>query len=159
MKGMGTIVKWSIVDETQHTEGMIELFKAFVKENINIPFKWYQSDPNIRLNVLEQNVINIAKDMVELEERFIDLIFKKFKSGEFLGLTTTKLKKYIRFIADIRLTSMGFAKVFNVPVNPLPDLEVMIGAASHTNFFESPSTDYAAVSVTGKWDDVWDTQV
>ncbi len=33
MKGMGQIVTWSIVDETQHTEGMIELFKVFVEEN------------------------------------------------------------------------------------------------------------------------------
>ncbi len=32
MKGMGQIVTWSIVDETQHTEGMIELFKVFVEE-------------------------------------------------------------------------------------------------------------------------------
>ncbi len=28
MKGMGQIVTWSIGDETQHTEGMIELFKS-----------------------------------------------------------------------------------------------------------------------------------
>lgn len=155
MKGMGRIITWSIVDETQHTEGMIELFKVFVKENTNIPYRWYQTNPNIRLNVLEKNIQGIAKDMVELESKFIDLIFKNFKSEEFLGLTSAKLKLYIKFIADVRLNSMGFNKLYNISPNPLPELEVMINAPSHTNFFESPSTDYAIPSVSGKWDDIW----
>jgi ribonucleoside-diphosphate reductase beta chain len=30
MKGMGQIVTWSIVDETQHAEGMIKLFRTYV---------------------------------------------------------------------------------------------------------------------------------
>ena len=36
MKGMGQIVTWSIVDETQHTENMIKLFKTYIEENREI---------------------------------------------------------------------------------------------------------------------------
>lgn len=38
MKGMGQIVTWSIVDETQHCESMIKLFRTYVEENLDI---WY----------------------------------------------------------------------------------------------------------------------
>ncbi len=72
MKGMGQIVTWSIVDETQHTEGMIELFKVFVEENKT-------GDQPIRPYVLQETVYKIAKEMVGLEEAFIDLVFKKYK--------------------------------------------------------------------------------
>ncbi len=34
-RGWAQIVTWSIVDETQHTEGMIELFKVFVEGKQN----------------------------------------------------------------------------------------------------------------------------
>ncbi len=57
MKGMGQIVTWSIVDENQHTEGMIELFKVFVEENKT-------GDQPIRPYVLQETVYKIAKEMV-----------------------------------------------------------------------------------------------
>ena len=36
MKGMGQIVTWSIVDETQHCESMIKLFRTYIEENREI---------------------------------------------------------------------------------------------------------------------------
>mgnify|MGYP003337879085 FL=1 len=36
MKGMGQIVTWSIVDETQHCDSMIKLFRTFIQENNEI---------------------------------------------------------------------------------------------------------------------------
>ena len=36
MKGMGQIVTWSIVDETQHCESMIRLFRTYIEENREI---------------------------------------------------------------------------------------------------------------------------
>ena len=36
MRGMGQIVTWSIVDETQHCESMIKLFRTFIQENNEI---------------------------------------------------------------------------------------------------------------------------
>jgi ribonucleoside-diphosphate reductase beta chain len=149
MKGMGQIIQWSIVDETQHTDGMIELFKVFVEENS-------VGTSAIRLDTLRETIYKIATEMVELEEAFIDLVFKRFTNdSEFFGLTPSKLKEYIKYIANKRLNAMGYDDLYTVSTNPLPELEIMVNAPSHTNFFENTSTDYSANSTTGNWDSVW----
>ena len=141
MKGMGQIVTWSIVDETQHTEGMIKLFRSYVEENNQI---WNDS--------LKGKIYSIAEKMVELEDKFIDL---SFASGAIEGLTAEEVKEYIRYIADRRLISMGMKGIFKRKVNPLPWVEEMINAPTHTNFFENRATDYAKGSLQGGWDKVW----
>ena len=138
MKGMGQIVTWSIVDETQHTEGMIRLFKEYIKEN-----------PEIWNDELKSQLYTIAERMVELEEKFIDLC------GDSEDLTTAELKQYIRYIADRRLISLGLKGIFKVKKNPLPWVEEMINAPIHGNFFENRVTDYAKGALGGSWNDVW----
>ena len=141
MKGMGQIVTWSIVDETQHTENMIKLFKTYIQENNEI---WNDE--------LKGRLYTIAERMVELEDKFIDLAFKM---GAMEDLTAEDVKKYIRYIADRRLISLGLKGVFKVKRNPLPWVEEMINAPTHTNFFENRATDYAKGSLSGNWGDVW----
>ena len=141
MKGMGQIVTWSIVDETQHTEGMIKLFRSYIEENNEI---WNDN--------LKQKIYSIAEKMVELEDKFIDL---SFASGAIEGLTSDEVKEYIRYIADRRLISMGMKGIFKRKSNPLPWVEEMINAPTHTNFFENRATDYAKGSLSGGWDNVW----
>ena len=140
MKGMGQIVTWSIVDETQHTEGMIKLFRSYIEENKDI---WNDS--------LKSKIYTIAEKMVELEDKFIDL---SFATGAIEGLTSDEVKEYIRYIADRRLISMGMRGIFKRKVNPLPWVEEMINAPTHTNFFENRATDYAKGSLSGTWDKV-----
>lgn len=141
MKGMGQIVTWSIVDETQHTENMIKLFKEYVKEN-----------PEIWNDELKGKIYTIAEKMVELEDRFIDLAFGMVHVA---NLDASDVKQYIRYIADRRLISMGLKGIMKVKKNPLPWVEEMINAPTHTNFFENRATDYAKGSLTGDWSDVW----
>jgi len=141
MKGMGQIVTWSIVDETMHAENMMKLFKTYIQENNEI---WNDG--------LKSRIYAIAERMVELEDKFIDLAFS---SGEMEGLTADELKKYIRYIADRRLIGLGMKGIFKVKRNPLPWVEEMINAPTHTNFFENRSTDYAKAAHTGTWDEVW----
>ena len=64
-------------------------------------------------------------------------------------------KKYIRYIADRRLISMGMRGIFKVKRNPLLCVEEMINAPTHTNFFENRATDYARGALQGDWGDVW----
>jgi ribonucleoside-diphosphate reductase beta chain len=90
--------------------------------------------------------------MVELEDRFIDLAFEM---GEMKDLTSEDVKKYIRYIADRRLISLGMKGIYKVKKNPLPWVEEMINAPTHTNFFENRATDYAKGAVSGNWDEVW----
>lgn len=141
MKGMGQIVTWSIVDETMHAESMIKLFRTYVEENREI---WNDE--------LKSSIYTIAEKMVELEEKFIDLAFAM---GPMEGLTKEEVKKYIRYIADRRLISMGMRGIFKVKKNPLPWVEEMINAPTHTNFFENRATDYARGALSGDWGDVW----
>jgi len=141
MKGMGQIVTWSIVDETMHTESMIKLFRTYIEENKAI---WNDT--------LKSRIYTIAEKMVELEDKFIDLAFEM---GDMPDLTADQVKHYIRYICDRRLISLGLKGVYKVKKNPLPWVEEMINAPTHTNFFENRATDYAKGALKGSWEDVW----
>ena len=62
MKGMGTIVEWSIRDETLHVQGNAKLFREFCEEHTRIVN-----------DELKSQIYKIAKDVVKLEDKFIDL--------------------------------------------------------------------------------------
>jgi ribonucleoside-diphosphate reductase beta chain len=141
MKGMGQIVTWSIVDETMHAESMIKLFRAYVEENRDI---WNDE--------LKSSIYTIAEKMVDLEDKFIEL---SFSMGAMEDLTEDDVKKYIRYICDRRLISLGLKGIFKVKKNPLPWVEEMINAPTHTNFFENRATDYAKGALSGTWESVW----
>lgn len=141
MKGMGQIITWSIVDETQHCESMIKMFRTYIEENKEI---WNDE--------LKSRIYSIAERMVELEDKFIDL---SFETGGIEGLTREEVKEYIRYIADRRLITMGLKGIYKRKKNPLPWVEEMINAPTHTNFFENRATDYAKGSLSGNWDEVW----
>jgi len=141
MKGMGQIVTWSIVDETMHTESMIKLFRTYIEENKSI---WNDT--------LKSRIYTIAEKMVELEDKFIDLAFEM---GDMPDLTADHVKHYIRYICDRRLISLGLKGVYKVKKNPLPWVEEMINAPTHTNLFENRATDYAKGALKGSWEDVW----
>ena len=141
MKGMGQIVTWSIVDETMHAESMIKMFRTYVEENKEI---WNDD--------LKSRIYTIAERMVELEDKFIDLAFEM---GAMEDLTSEDVKKYIRYIADRRLISLGMKGIFKVKKNPLQWVEEMINAPTHTNFFENRATDYAKGALSGSWEEVW----
>jgi len=141
MKGMGQIVTWSIVDETMHAESMIKLFRTFIEENRDI---WNDE--------LKSSIYAIAEKMVMLEDNFIDLCFHL---GPMENLSSTDVKTYIKYITDRRLISLGLKGIFKVKKNPLPWVEEMINAPTHTNFFENRATDYAKGALSGDWNQVW----
>lgn len=140
MKGMGQIIAWSIADESLHTENMIKLFREFIKENKHI---WNDE--------LKSQLYSVGEQMVELEDKFIDLAFGVSDQE---GLTKEDVKKYIRYIADRRFIALGMKGIFKIKKNPLPWVDGMLGT-THTNFFEQKVTDYAKGALTGDWGDVW----
>lgn len=141
MRGMGQIITWSIVDETIHAESMIKLFRSYIEENKEI---WNDE--------LKGKIYTIAESMVLLEDNFIDLAFGISKMD---NLSADDVKRYIRYIADRRLISLGLKGIFKVKKNPLPWVEEMINAPTHTNFFENRATDYAKGALSGTWEEVW----
>ena len=156
MKGMGQIVTWSIMDEKQHTEGMIELFRIFLAENSDCKCNIVLGCSCIRPKAVARQVLEIAHQMVRLEDEFINLAYGRFsdESNEFMGISKRRMKMYIRFVANMRMEAMGYTPpFFDVDEHPLPEIEKMINATANTNFFENRSTDYARGA--GNWTTVW----
>ncbi len=137
LKGLGQIIAWSIVDETQHAEGMIKVYREYVKHH--------------QEETTSERIKEIADQMVGLEDQFVDLAFSMVEVEK---LTKEEVKQYIRYIADRRLISMGMKGIYKIKKNPLPWVDGMLGV-SHTNFFEQRVTDYSKGATTGTWDDVW----
>lgn len=137
MKGMGTIVEWSIRDESLHVQGNAKLFRTFCDEH-----------PRIVNDELKSKIYEMAKTAVELEDKFINLAFK---GNDVQGLTKEEVRKYIRHIADRRLLQLGLKPKFRQKDNPLPWLDWVLNGASHDNFFEKRVTEYSVVGMEGEW--------
>jgi len=140
MKGMGTIVEWSIRDETLHVQGNAKLFRTFCEEH-----------PRIVNDELKSKIYEMASNAVKLEDKFINLAFK---GNEVQGLTKEEVRAYIRHIADRRLLQLGLKTKFKQKDNPLPWLDWVLNGASHDNFFEKRVTEYSVVGMEGDWG--WD---
>jgi ribonucleoside-diphosphate reductase beta chain len=141
MKGMGQIVAWSIRDESHHVESMIKLLHAVLDE---MPHVWNDE--------FKATLYQICRDMVKLEDRFIDLAFGM---GPVEGLNPGEVKQYIRHIADRRLLQLGLKPNYGVKDNPLEWVDWIVGGVEHTNFFENRSTEYAKGTLTGTWDEAF----
>ncbi len=57
MKGMGQIVTWSIVDETQHAESMIKLFRTYIEENKEVWNDELKSKTSFNFDALENPIL------------------------------------------------------------------------------------------------------
>ncbi len=134
MKGMGQIITYSIRDESLHVEAMTKLFREFIKENIDL---WTDD--------LKKQIYQACRDMVELEDQFLNLVFKQ---GDIEGLTQDDMNKYIRYIADRRLLQLGLKPNYKVSNNPLTWLDDVLGV-EHQNFFEGRATSYMKAGLRG----------
>lgn len=141
MKGMSTIVEWSLRDESHHVESMLKLFHTMVKEN---PSVWNKD--------VKDAIRDIAIAMVELEDRFIDLMFAM---GPVAGITAEETKIYIRYTADRRMIQLGLKPIYKQKDNPFDWIDEMMAAHTHTNFFEGRSTEYGKGGVVGWEKNPW----
>lgn len=137
MKGMTSIVEWSARDESHHVESMLKLFHQLIKEH-----------PRVWNDETKKRIHDACRDMVKLEDAFID---QAFSIGPVDGITPEETKKYIRYIADRRLLQLGLKPNYRVKDNPLPWLDWIMNAPTHTNFFEQRSTEYGKGEIEG-WD-------
>ena len=148
MKGMGQIVSWSVRDESLHCEGVIRLFHEWNRETGAMT-------PAVR-----DDIIDVAKTMVQLEEAFVDLAFEL---GDIDGMSAADIKRYVRYIADWRLTQLRLPTVFGhfesvdgsyraLSEHPLPWLVEILNGVEFANFFEQRATEYSKGASRGSWD-------
>ncbi len=133
----------SVTGNTLHVEGMLKVFRTLVEEN-----------PKVWTDEFKKEIYEIAREMVKMEDAFIDLCFE---NGGVEGLTPEEVKKYIRYIADRRLLQLGLKTNWKVKDNPLPWLDWVLGGVEHQNFFEGRSTEYSKGTVEG-WEDAFDDE-
>ncbi len=134
MKGMGQIITYSIRDESMHVEAMTKLFREFMQENIDM---WTDD--------FKAEIYQACREMVDLEDRFLDLVFEQ---GDIPGLTKSEMQEYIRYIADRRLLQLGLKPNYEVKDNPLNWLDDVLGV-EHQNFFEGRATTYMKAGLRG----------
>lgn len=138
LPGMCDVVKWSMIDETIHIEGNCAVFRTFLGEH-----------PSIVTDDFKRDIYNTAREMVELEDAFIDLAFKL---GGVSNLEADDVKQYIRYVTDYRLTQLGLKPNWNIDMNPLPWIDHMMSGRSFQNFFERSVTEYEKDTLTGSFE-------
>lgn len=138
MKGMCTVVEWSQRDEELHVAGISKLFRTYCDEH-----------PRIVNDNFKKKIYDMAREVVKLEDKFIDLAFEMGIEG----LEKEDVKKYIRFITDRRLVQIGLKPNFDIEENPLEWVTYIVNGKDHSNFFEKRVTEY---QVDGMGDgDMW----
>jgi len=140
MKGMGQIVTWSVRDETLHCDGIIKLYHTFCEERQCLT-------PGVK-----DDIIDMCKKTVQIEDAFIDTVFEM---GPVKGMTPEDIKKYIRFIADWRLTQLRLPTIYGIEEHPIPWLIPLLNGVEHANFFEQRATNYSRGATTGNWKETW----
>lgn len=151
MKGMGQIVTWSVRDESLHCEGIIKLFHEWNRETGAMT-------PAVR-----DDILDVARTMVGLEERFIDLAFSL---GPVEGMRAEDIRDYVHYVADWRLTQLRLPTLYGyfraveggyepVKPHPLPWLVEILNGVEHANFFEQRATEYSKAASQGTWETVW----
>lgn len=144
MNGVGQIVSWSVRDESLHCEGIIKLFHEWNKET------------GALTKSVKEDIVDVAKTMVSLEEKFIDLAFSL---GSVNGMNAYSIKQYVHYIADWRLSQLKLPTLYGYFVNgkqvkehPLPWIVEILNGVEHANFFEQRATEYSKGASHGSWD-------
>ena len=138
MKGMSDIVRWSIRDESIHIEGNSWLFSQFLTEH-----------PKLVTKEFKKEIYESLRTVVELEDAFIDIVFKDF---EIKGIDKQQVKDYIRYVADYRLQQLGLKKNYFIETDPLPWVDELVNLPAQLNFFERDAV-YSDNTFVGNW---WD---
>ena len=84
----------------------------------------------------KMDVYAIVEEAVQLEEEFITAALP----CSLIGMNCTLMKKYVRFVADRLVASLGYDKIYN-DSNPFDWME-MISMQGKTNFFEKRVGEY-----------------
>jgi ribonucleoside-diphosphate reductase beta chain len=130
-KGIAQIISWSALDEQQHSDTGIKLFRQLIEE-----------DP---LTPEEATMISQGfKAVLRNEEAFLDQIFKDRTLGT---ITLHDAKQYLRWRANERLTKLGASiPLFHVDNEAADRIKswfhpLMAGATSTDFFAQSKSGD------------------
>ena len=143
LKGIGQQMKWSVRDESLHSKMGCQLFRHMCQEDSKL------------LDLCRDDVVQAAKTMVELEEKYID---KMFEMGDIENLKADDLKQFIRKRANEKLQELGYLSIFDYNKQAASNLDWfyhLTGGHTHTDFFAIRPTDYSKANEGEDFEDIW----
>ena len=143
LKGVGQQMKWSVRDESLHSRMGCQLFNHMCEEY-----------PELREDAGD-SIIEAAKLIVELENKFID---KMFEMGDLENLKAEDLKEFIKQRTNEKLKELGYPEAFIVNQESASELDWfyhLTGGVTHTDFFAIRSTDYSKAGENDDWENIF----
>lgn len=133
MLGSAQMIRFIQRDEVTHLVLFQNLINSLRKER-----------PDLFTEQLKNEVIAMFKQAVKLESDW----GKYITQGQILGLTDAILEQYIQYLADDRLSSVGYPKLYNVtnPIKWVDDFSKFND--QKTNFFEGTVANYSKGSLS-----------
>ena len=107
------------------------------------------------LETCQEDIVDAAKTMVELEEKYID---KMFEMGDIENLKAYDLKQFIRKRTNEKLVELGYIAFFDVDTEAADNLDWfyhLTGGHTHTDFFAIRPTDYSKANEGEDFEDIW----
>ncbi len=133
LPGLATATNWVFRDESMHIEATMAAIDVIKKEY-----------PHLFDKNLEERVVTMIKEAIEVEMSFCEDAL----SHGVTGLSPKLMREYLEYVADQRLTQLGFAKIYNSK-NPFSFM-VLQDVQPLTNFFEKRVTEYSKGFDTSK---------
>jgi ribonucleoside-diphosphate reductase beta chain len=143
LKGIGQQMKWSVRDESLHSQMGCKLFRHMCSEF-----------PELK-DEARQTILDAAKLILELEHNFID---KMFEMGDLENLTKEDLKHFIVKRINEKLVELGYSEYsnyFNYSEEKASKLDWfyhLVGGVTHTDFFALRPTDYSKANQGEDWE-------
>lgn len=125
LPGLATATDWVFRDESTHIEGAMAVIRALREEA-----------PALFDDALEATVRAMIDEAIAVEIAFCEDALAQGVTG----LSAEQMAEYLRYVADTRLTQLGYGKGYGArnpfPFMALQDLQPL------TNFFEKRVTEY-----------------
>jgi ribonucleoside-diphosphate reductase beta chain len=140
LKGVGTIVEWSIRDESLHSNAGCWLFRTLLQEHPEL------NTPELKADIEEAALLSL-----KLELDFID---KVFEMGDLEGCSKYDLVSFIKHRTNTKMGDLGYGPVINgideKSVKRMKWFDSLSGGKQHTDFFSTRVTNYS--KGTQNWD-------
>lgn len=140
LKGVGTIVEWSIRDESMHSDAGCWLFRTLIEENPHL------DTPELKAAITEAALLSLKLEL--------DFIEKVYEMGDLEGCSKYHLQNFIKHRVNTKLGDLGYEPVVDgIDVKAVSDMkwfDALSGGKQHTDFFANRVTNYS--KGTHDWD-------
>jgi ribonucleoside-diphosphate reductase beta chain len=141
LKGVGTIIEWSIRDESMHSEAGCWLFRTLLQEN-----------PKLNTPQLKADIEEAARLSLKLELDFID---KVYEIEDLQNCPKSDLISFIKHRTNTKMKDLGYKAIIKdidkEAVKRMKWFDSLSAGKQHSDFFASRVTNYSKGTMT--WDE------